>query len=451
MIEGEGKGEMDDYIIIAKGIKHYFPVKESFLSRSKASLRAVDDVDLFIKRGEVVGLVGESGCGKTTFGMILVDLLTPTDGTVFLDLPGGMANALSTGGQISEEGLRKFAIHSLSRKSKKKLRKEIQIVFQDPYSSLDPRYLVKDIIAEPLFSFGESKQEAYKLVGDTLSEVGLSEVFMNRFPHQLSGGQRQRVAIARAIVQNPKFIVLDEPTSALDVSVQAQVLNVLRDLKEKHNLTMLFISHHLMVIRHICDRVVVMYLGKVVEIAETEALFSTPLHPYSMALISAIPVPDVVQQRERIILAGEVPSPIHPPKGCRFHTRCKYAFEKCGWSAGEVIEGIEPVFDRSVNDELSDFPNVLSTETMDNDDIRIRFDKPLDNSQVDIIRSLINRVKEKKNVRSLYGIKALATSGSDLILSLYQEVIEPPLREAGKGHFVSCWLLDDPGYMQRNR
>ncbi len=336
----------EEYLLIAKGIKQYFTIKIPQTIRTlKIPLKAVDGIDLSIKRGEVIGLVGESGCGKTTLGRALINLVTPTEGYLFFDPPKNILDKLKKNEPLSKKEINEFSLYHLKKRKMRELRKEMQIVYQDPYSSLDPRYLIKDIITEPLFSFKYKKEEAYEIARNLLLEVGLSEDFMNRYPHQLSGGQRQRVAVARAIALNPKFIVLDEPTSALDVSVQAQVLNILRDLKEKHNLTMLFISHHMMVIRHISDRIFVMYLGKIVEIAETEDLFSNPLHPYTMALLSAVPIPDPKIKRSRVILEGDVPSPINPPQGCRFHTRCRFAFEKCGWTSDELVESISLVMD----------------------------------------------------------------------------------------------------------
>jgi len=287
----------------------YFPVRGGLFKRVQAQVKAVDDISFFIYEGESFGLVGESGCGKTTIGRTLLRLLPATSGDVIFN---------------------DQHIFNLNAGEIKALRNEMQIIFQDPYSSLDPRMPVGESIAEGLrLHTDKNGQERYDVVVEMLTRVGMRADHARRYPHEFSGGQRQRIGIARALALRPKFIVCDEPVSALDVSIQAQVLNILRELQADFGLTYLFIAHNLSVVEHFCDRVGVMYLGKMVEMASRDDLFSNPLHPYTQALMSAIPVPDPTVKRERVILEGDVPSPLNPPTGCRFHTRCPLAFDKC--------------------------------------------------------------------------------------------------------------------------
>ncbi|MCB9435380.1 MAG: ABC transporter ATP-binding protein [Anaerolineales bacterium] len=300
---------MSENLLTIQDLKVYFDVKGGLLKRTVAHVKAVDGVNLEIKKGEILGLVGESGCGKTTVGRAILRLLEPTSGAVYFN-----------GNDIL----------NLHRSQLKPLRHDMQIVFQDPFSSLDPRSRIGEIIAEGLRVHGvKDADERRQRVLETLKLVGMNETHMRRFPHEFSGGQRQRIGIARALVLNPSFIVLDEPVSALDVSIQSQVLNLLKDLQKALNLTMLFIAHDMSVVEHVCDRVAVMYLGKVVEISSREELFRNPQHPYTQALMSAIPIPNPKIKRERIILQGDVPSPLNPPKACRFHTRCREAIAMC--------------------------------------------------------------------------------------------------------------------------
>jgi oligopeptide/dipeptide ABC transporter ATP-binding protein len=293
-----------DELVRVRALVKHFP-----LENSDDVVRAVDGVTFEILRGETLGLVGESGCGKSTVGRSLLRLIEPT------------------AGEISFDGR---DVRALSGRELRALRREMQIIFQDPYSSLNPRLIVREIIGEPLkiHNLG-SRDERRERVAELLRKVGLDPDYMNRYPHEFSGGQRQRIGIARALALNPKLIVADEPVSALDVSVQAQVVNLLQDLQKEYGLTYLFISHGLAVVEHISTRVAVMYLGRIVEVASARELYARPLHPYTQALLSAIPVPDPTSKRERIILHGDVPTPINPPSGCRFRTRCPQAIEEC--------------------------------------------------------------------------------------------------------------------------
>jgi len=304
---------MEGHLIEIRDLKTYYPIRGGVIGRAKNFVRAVDEVSLFLRRGECLGLVGESGCGKTTLGKTILQLEKATAGQILLDLSGKLQD-----------------ITALRGKRLKRLREKLQIVFQDPSTSLNPRMLVKNIIGEALAIHHLARgRERITHVSGLLKAVGLNEDHLMRYPHEFSGGQRQRIAIARALATNPDFIILDEPTSALDVSVQAQILNLLIDLKNELNLTYLFITHHLLVVEHVSDRIAVMYLGKLVELSETSDLFRRAFHPYTIALLSAIPIPDPDMQRERIILTGDVPDPIDPPTGCRFHPRCAFAETLC--------------------------------------------------------------------------------------------------------------------------
>ena len=317
----ENSPNAHEVLVRVAHLQKYFPVKAGFFKRSTHFVRAVDDVSFSIARGETLGLVGESGCGKSTVGQSMLRLVEPTGGEVMFD----SKNLL----QLDAAQLRN-------------IRKEIAMIFQDPYSSLNPRQQVLDIVAEPLRTHAAlNGAQTRERVLELLQHVGLGSEHLHRYPHQFSGGQRQRISVARALALNPSFLILDEPTSALDVSVQAQVLNLLSDLQHKFNLTYLFISHNLAVVEHISHRVVIMYLGKIVEVGPTRKLFENPLHPYSRALLAAVPNPDPDHQAEAFILMGDVPSAVDIPSGCRFRTRCPLAENICSQETPELVE-IDP-------------------------------------------------------------------------------------------------------------
>ncbi|WP_111937550.1 ABC transporter ATP-binding protein [Clostridium paraputrificum] len=307
-----------EVILRVENLKKYFPIKGGFFSKTIGNVKAVDGVSLEVRKGETLGIVGESGCGKSTTGRAILQLLKPTGGKVY----------------FKDQDLSK-----LSKKEMRALRPKMQLIFQDPYSSLNPRMTVGQIIGEALIDHKmATKENLREKVLEVMDLCGLAEYQIDRFPHEFSGGQRQRIGIARALALDPEFIVADEPVSALDVSIQAQIINLLVKLQKEKGFSYMFISHDLSVVEHLCQRVGVMYLGSMVELADKDELFDNPLHPYTKALLSAIPIPDPTIKRDRIILTGDIPSPANPPKGCKFHTRCPYATDKCKEEAPEYRE-----------------------------------------------------------------------------------------------------------------
>ncbi|MEH7355531.1 dipeptide ABC transporter ATP-binding protein [Neobacillus drentensis] len=300
---------MSELLLEVNGLKKYFPITGGLFGRKQGEVKAVDDVSFYVKKGETLGIVGESGCGKSTTGRLLMRLIEASDGRIIFE---------------DKE------ITRMSKSELRKTRRDIQMVFQDPYASLNPRHSVEQILEEPLIVHGiGTKEERQKQVREMLEVVGLSRYHAKRYPHQFSGGQRQRIGIAKALMTKPKLIIADEPVSALDVSIQAQVLNLMKDIQKEFQLTYIFIAHDLSVVRHISDRVGVMYLGRLIELSDSEELYENPKHPYTKALLSSVPVPDPDIRRKTILIEGELPSPANPPTGCAFHTRCSQVMESC--------------------------------------------------------------------------------------------------------------------------
>lgn len=312
---------MANLLLKVEHLKKYFPIQSGILAKKSGEVKAVDDLSFDVYEGETLGIVGESGCGKSTTGRAIMRLLEPTSGKITFD---------------------DVELTDLSSKEMRKMRRDIQMVFQDPYASLNPRHTVGKILEEPLIVHGiGNSKERKERVQEYLEIVGLSSYHAKRYPHQFSGGQRQRIGIARALMTNPRLIIADEPVSALDVSIQAQVLNLMQKLQQDLKLTYIFIAHDLGVVRHISDRVGVMYLGRIVELADSESLYREPLHPYTQALLSAVPIPDPTHHREQILLEGDIPSPSDPPVGCSFHTRCPYATDICKFTV-PIFRKVKP-------------------------------------------------------------------------------------------------------------
>ncbi len=418
--------------IAAYDLGMHFPVRGTF--RAKTTVKAVDEVYLEIGGNEIVGLVGESGSGKSTLGRCLIRLLEPTSGDVLFDVPDEISAEYVQAMRARDDRRLETVADQYSLLQKKgsemrQLRRNMNIVFQDPYSSLNPRWKLTDIISEPMISTGFCTRDEAKVRSvSLLKEVGLPEFFEDRYPHELSGGQRQRVAIARAISTNPSFLVLDEPTSALDVSVQAQILNMLRDLRDRYGISMLLITHNIAVVAYLADRVYVMYAGKIMESGEKGKVLRDPQHPYTKALMSAVPIAG--EKRKRTILRGDPPNLIVPPLACRFHPRCPVAFELCGWSADELVEDLEYLLRGKYFATFGE--NVHMSADEDN---AVRLEGVSDVGKVrEIVRS------EMEEVRSLTSIRSIEASGGGIRL-LLREPVEPEDYRLPDGREVNCLLF----------
>ncbi|TLZ44683.1 MAG: ABC transporter ATP-binding protein [Methanobacteriota archaeon] len=417
------------------GLSKHFPIRGAF--RATTRLRAVDDANLRIGSEEIVGLVGESGSGKSTLGRCLLRLIEPSAGEVLFDIPDetlkeyeeARSNAdAARAADIAE----RFSLLRRSSSEMRTLRRHMNIVFQDPYSSLNPRWKLTDVIAEPMISTRFcTRAEADDRARDLLREVGLPEFFENRYPHELSGGQRQRVAIARAISTHPRLLVLDEPTSALDVSVQAQILNLLRTLRDKYSISMLLITHNIAVVAYLAEQVYVMYAGVIMERGTKAKVLREPQHPYTKALMSAVPI--VGERKVRTILRGDPPNLVDPPQACRFHPRCPVAFEICGWTAGEIAEDLEFLLRGKYYATFGDQVQVVVES-----DERLRVEGISGPSNV---QTLIDN--EKAEVRSLSGIRTVIVQGGGVVLDLYPPV-DPILYPTPDGRGVKCLLYRPP-------
>jgi len=422
-------------MITAINIRKYFPIKTGLIGN--AYLKAVDGVNIRIEKGEVFGLVGESGSGKTTLGRILIGLLEPTEGDVFFEIDEDLIlkyeDAIKSNNKKEIEKIsERYSIFKKKGKERKILRRKMNIVFQDPYSSLDPRMKIIDIIKEPMIATDYLKgEEANKRAIELLEEVGLGKSFAQRYPHELSGGQRQRVAIARALATEPEFVVLDEPTSALDVSVQAQILNLLKKLKQERGLTMLLITHNIAVVSYMADKVGVMYAGKLMEIGTKYQILKDPKHPYTLSLISSVPQPKPRLERQRIILKGDPPNLITPPRGCIFHPRCPWSFEECGWTANEVMEDLNYLISSKYYDLFGE-------------NVSIRIEKEnlliMENAKAELLEEII--AKEKDSIRSLTAIEKISSNKNVIEIKIHDYKI-PELYKLKDGRRVACLLFSN--------
>ncbi|MFW5939055.1 MAG: ABC transporter ATP-binding protein [Halolamina sp.] len=429
----------DDPLLSVRNLKKHYPITEGILSRQVGAAKAVDGISFDIAEGETLGLVGESGCGKSTAASSIIRLEDATDGEVIFN--GGERR----GRTRTEDGSHPNDVTTFDDRELKEFRRDAQMIFQDPSSSLDPRMTVGSSVAEMLLVHGMTeKQRRREIVEDLLERVGLEAGYYDRYPHEFSGGQKQRIALARALVLNPEFIVADEPVSALDVSIRAEILSLLNDIQAEFGLSMLFISHDMSVVREVCDRVAVMYLGEIVEIGDTEEVFSNPQHPYTEALLSAIPTPDPTVDRENIELKGTVPSPISPPSGCKFHTRChkviqsdEYDLEQENWRAlltfrDKVRTGeVDPA---SVRDTLADDETDPATVDADRvkSELRVQFDLP---------ETLTDRDAESTLATALDALAEGQIEDADEALSAFTtpcETEEPAETDHGDGHLSAC-------------
>ena len=428
MIEEGPVEEREPPIIATENLQKLYPIKKGVFGRTVAQVHAVDGVTLNIRKGETLGLVGESGCGKTTFGRALLRLVEPTGGKILFD-----------GKDVTD----------MPADQLRSLRRKLQVVFQDPYASLDPRLTVERIVGEGFAIHGPPESAAKEgtfdqraRITELLEQVGLSEDHLTRLPHEFSGGQKQRIALARALALEPEFIVLDEPTSALDVSVQAQALNLLKRLQAQYGLTYLFISHDLSVVAHMSDRIAVMYLGKIVELAPTNEFLNNPKHPYTQALIASIPIPDPTRKKERRGIEGEVPSPVRPPSGCRFHPRCPVATKDCGWEGRDLVSYLmekEKILEET--HPLSEHVDAVRAEGLVASlDVR-------SNGKIGVVeewlRSKISAVKGKSPMfEAVRAMSRSTTKGARAALAVeFEHVEEPPLQDIGGGHLVACVLF----------